>query len=183
MASPYLSQITMFGGNFAPKNYALCNGQLMSIQQNAALFSLLGTTYGGNGINNFALPNLQSALPMSFGQGPGLSNYNLGQNGGVTSVTLTQQTVPSHQHFMMATKSPPANASAISTSVLPGAPTISGAEMYVNPPTGSQPPLIPEVLAAGTCSTVGNNQPHTNMMPSLCITFCIALAGVFPTRN
>jgi microcystin-dependent protein len=183
MSSPYISQITMFGGNFAPKNYALCNGQLLSIQQNAALFSLLGTTYGGNGTTNFALPNLQSALPMSFGQGNGLSNYALGQNGGVTSVTLTQQTVPSHQHFMMAIKSPAATVAAISNTVLPGAPPASGGTLYANPPTGSQPPLIPQPLAAATCSTVGNNQPHTNMMPSLCITFCIALVGVFPTRN
>ena len=183
MASPYLSQITMFGGNFAPKNYALCNGQLLSIQQNAALFSLLGTTYGGNGVNNFALPNLQSALPMSFGNGAGLSPYVLGQNGGVTGVTLTQQTVPSHQHFMMATKSPAANASAISNTVLLGAPTVSGATLYANPPQPGQPALIPHALAAATCSTVGNNQSHTNMMPSLCISFCIALAGVFPSRN
>ena len=183
MSSPYISQITMFGGNFAPKNYALCNGQLLAINQNAALFSLLGTTYGGNGVNNFALPNLQSALPMSFGQGQGLSNYVLGQNGGVTGVTLTQQTVPSHQHFMMATKSPAATAAAISNTLLPGAPPASGAELYANPPTGSQPPLIPHALAAATCSTVGNNQSHTNMMPSLCISFCIALVGVFPTRN
>ena len=183
MASPYLSQITMFGGNFAPKNYALCNGQLLSINQNAALFSLLGTMYGGNGTTNFALPNLQSALPMSFGQGAGLSNYVQGQNGGVTSVTLTQQTVPSHQHFMMATKSPAATSPSISTTLLPGAPPASGAELYANPPTGSQPPLIPHALAAATCSTVGNNQSHTNMMPSLCITFCIALSGVFPSRN
>jgi microcystin-dependent protein len=183
MASPYLSQITMFGGNFAPKNYALCNGQLLSIQQNAALFSLLGTMYGGNGVNNFALPNLQSALPMSFGQGSGLSNYVQGQVGGFTSVTLTQQTVPSHQHFMMATKSPAATSASISTSVLPGAPGASGAELYANPPTGSQPALIPHPLAAATCSTVGSNQSHTNMMPSLCISFCIALAGVFPSRN
>jgi len=183
MASPYLSQITMFGGNFAPKNYALCNGQLLSIQQNAALFSLLGTMYGGNGVNNFALPNLQSALPMSFGQGAGLSNYVQGQVGGFTSVTLPQQTVPSHQHFMMATKSPAANASAISTSVLPGTPPASGGTLYANPPQPGQPALIPQPLAAATCSTVGNNQSHTNMMPSLCISFCIALAGVFPSRN
>ena len=181
MSSPYISQITMFGGNFAPKNYALCNGQLLAINQNAALFSLLGTMYGGNGTTNFALPNLQSALPMSFGQGPGLSNYVLGQTGGVTGVTLTQQTVPSHQHFMLAAKG--ASAAAISTSVLPGAPTTSGASFYANPPTGSQPALIPHALAAATCSTVGNNQSHTNMMPSLCISFCIALVGVFPTRN
>jgi microcystin-dependent protein len=183
MASPYLSQITMFGGNFAPKNYALCNGQLLSIQQNQALFALLGTTYGGNGTTNFGLPNLQSALPLSFGQGAGLSNYVLGQTGGVTGVTLTQQTVPSHQHFMMATKTPTANASAISTSVLPGQPTVSGAALYANPPTGTQPAPIPHPLAAAACSTVGNNQSHTNMMPSLCITFCIALSGAFPSRN
>jgi microcystin-dependent protein len=183
MASPYLSQITMFGGNFAPKNYALCNGQLLAINQNAALFSLLGTMYGGNGVNNFALPNLQSALPMSFGQGAGLSNYVQGQNGGVTGVTLTSQTVPSHQHFMMATTSPAATSASISTTLLPGAPPASGAELYANPPQPGQPALIPHPLAAATCSTVGNNQAHTNMMPSLCITFCIALAGVFPSRN
>src|ERR1700722_5570326 len=146
MASPYLSQITMFGGNFAPKNYALCNGQLLSINQNAALFSLLGTMYGGNGQTNFALPNLQSALPMSFGQGSGLSNYTQGQVGGFTSVTLTQQTVPSHQPFMLASKG--ASAAAISTSVLPGAPTVSGAELYANPPQPGQPALIPHALAA-----------------------------------
>ena len=133
MASPYLSQITMFGGNFAPKNYALCNGQTLAINQNAALFSLLGTTYGGNGVTTFQLPNLQSALPMSFGQGAGLSNYVLGQNGGVTSFTLTQQTVPSHQHFMMAAKSPAASAAAISTSVLPGAADCLGGRALCQP--------------------------------------------------
>jgi microcystin-dependent protein len=155
----------------------------MSIAQNAALFSLLGTMYGGNGQTTFQLPNLQSALPMSFGQGAGLSNYVQGQVGGFTSVTLTQQTVPSHQHFMLATKSPAATSASISTSVLPGTPPASGALLYANPPTGSQPALIPHPLAAATCSTVGNNQSHTNMMPSLCISFCIALAGVFPSRN
>jgi microcystin-dependent protein len=183
MASPYLSQITMFAGNFAPKNYALCNGQTMAINQNQALFALIGTMYGGNGVSTFLLPNLQSALPMSFGQGAGLSNYTQGQVGGVTGVTLTQQTVPSHQHFMLATKTPTANASAISTSVLPGVPTASGGSLYANPPVGSQPALVPHPLAAGTCSIVGGNQSHTNMMPSLCISFCIALSGVFPTRN
>src|SRR5689334_12088167 len=118
MASPYLSQILMFGGNFAPKNYAFCNGQTLSISQNAALFSLLGTTYGGNGQTTFALPNLQSSFAPSFGQGPGLQNYTLGQVGGSQSVTLTQQTVPSHQHFMMAsTNSSATTSSTISTSV------------------------------------------------------------------
>jgi microcystin-dependent protein len=171
----------MFGGNFAPKNYALCNGQTLAINQNQALFALIGTMYGGNGVTTFLLPNLQSALPMSFGQGAGLSNYTQGQVGGVTSFTLTSQTVPSHQHFMMAAKG--ASAAAISSTVLPGAPTVSGGELYANPPTGTQPPLVPHPLAAATCSTIGNNQAHTNMMPSLCISFCIALAGVFPSRN
>ena len=107
MSSPYISQITMFGGNFAPKNYALCNGQILAINQNAALFSLARDDVRRQRREpRSQLPNLQSALPMSFGQGAGLSNYVLGQTGGVTCVTLTSQTVPSHQHFMMATKSP-----------------------------------------------------------------------------
>src|ERR1700720_883492 len=105
MASPYLSQITMFGGNFAPKNYALCNGQTLAINQNQALFSLLGTTYGGNGVTTFQLPNLQSSLPLSFNQGPGLSFYSLGQTGGSPSVTLSQSTTPAHSHTFNATKS------------------------------------------------------------------------------
>jgi microcystin-dependent protein len=185
MSSPYLSQILMFGGNFAPKGYALCNGQLLPINQNQALFSLIGTTYGGNGINNFALPNLQSSLPVSFGQGPGLSNYTLGQVGGAPNVTLNQSQVPSHQHFMQANPSTSATTSAtISTSVVLGAPPASGATFYANPPNPSQPPLSsPHPLAPAVLSTVGNNQPHSNLMPSLCITFCIALVGVFPTRN
>jgi microcystin-dependent protein len=183
MASPYLSQITMFGSNFAPKNYALCNGQTMAINQNQALFALIGTMYGGNGVSTFLLPNLQSALPMSFGQGAGLSNYTQGQTGGQPNVTLTQQTVPSHQHLMMATKNPTASSTAISTSVLLGTPTSSGGTLYANPPQPGQPALTPRTLAAGTCSIVGGNQSHTNMMPSLCISFCIALSGVFPTRN
>jgi len=184
MASPYLSQIMMFGGNFAPKNWALCNGQLLSIQQNAALFSLLGTNFGGNGINNFALPNLQSSLPVGMGQGPGLSNYVLGQVGGSPQVTLTQATVPSHQHFMMAVTNASATTSyAISNTVLPGNPSsISNGALYANTPT-KPPPLIPQTLAAGACSLQGNNQPHSNLMPSLCVSFCIALTGVFPTRN
>jgi|SRR5580700_135844 microcystin-dependent protein len=183
MASPYMSQIIMFGGNFAPKNYALCNGTLLPINQYQALFALLGTNYGGNGTTNFGLPNLQSALSMSFGQGSGLSSYGLGQTGGVTQVTLTQQTVPSHQHLMMAIKSPNATSASISNSVLAGVPPASGGTLYANPPTGSQPALIPQPLAAATCSTVGGNQPHTNLMPSVCVTFAIALTGVFPTRN
>jgi microcystin-dependent protein len=184
MSSPYLSQILMFGGNFAPKGYGLCNGQLMNINQNQALFSLIGTTYGGNGVTTFGLPNLQSALAPSFGQGPGLSNYNLGQVGGAPNITLNQSQVPSHQHFMQAVTNPSATtSSSISNSVLPGAPSASGAAFYAKPPASGQPALIPHTLATGVTNPQGNNQPHSNLMPSLCITFCIALVGVYPTRN
>jgi microcystin-dependent protein len=184
MASPYVSQITMFAGNFAPKNYALCNGQLMNIAQNAALFSLLGTTYGGNGVQTFALPNLQSSLPVGFGQGSGLSNYVLGQTGGTPNVTLSISQIPQHTHLFMASTSTTATtASAVGNTVLPGTPSVAGAEFYMNPPQQGQPPLVPVTLPAGVCSTVGQSQPHTNLMPSLCITFVIALAGVFPSRN
>jgi microcystin-dependent protein len=182
MSSPFISQILMFGGNYAPKNYALCNGQLLSIQQNAALFSLLGTTYGGNGTTNFALPNLQSSLPVSFGQGPGLSFYNLGQTGGSPNVTLTQATVPPHIHNLMCSTSTAATTSStISNTLLPGSPPASNAHLYATPP--GNPPLQPQALGAASVSTVGNNQGHTNLMPSLCITFAIALTGVFPSRN
>jgi microcystin-dependent protein len=189
MATPYLSQILMFAGNYAPKGWAFCNGQLMAINQYAALFSLIGTSYGGNGVNNFGLPSLQSTLPVSFGQGGGLSNYVLGQLGGTASVTLTQSQVPTHQHFMMASTSASATTStAISNTVVLGNPSNQSqapatASLYANPPQQNQPPLIPRQLAPGTCSTVGQNQPHPNLMPSLCISFCIALIGVFPTRN
>src|ERR1700693_2766888 len=109
MSNVFLGQISMFGGNFAPRGFALCNGQTLPITQNAALFSLLGTTYGGNGQTTFALPNLQSRLPVHQGQGPGLSNYVMGQTGGATAVTINSTTMPAHSHTFNATT---ANASA-----------------------------------------------------------------------
>lgn len=182
MSEPYMSQITMFGGNFAPKKYAFCNGQLMSIQQNAALFSLLGTTYGGNGTTNFALPNLQSALPLGWGQGPGLSNYVLGQAGGSQQVTLNQNDVPPHTHFWMASTNPSATTSAsIQNTFVTGTPPSASAAFYCNP--GVTPPLIPHTMAPGAVGPSGGSLPHNNLMPSLCITFVIALQGVFPSRN
>ena len=181
MSQPYLSQITMFGGNFAPKQYAFCNGQLLSIQQNAALFALIGTTYGGNGTTNFALPNLQSCLPLSWGQGPGLSNYVLGQAGGSQNVTLNQNDVPPHTHFLMASKSTQDTTSASVNGNVPGSPPSMSAVLYANP--GGSPPLVPKTMAANACSVTGSTQPHPNLMPSLCISFCIALQGAFPSRN
>jgi microcystin-dependent protein len=182
MSEPYLSQITMFGGNFAPKRYAFCNGQTLSIQQNTALFSLIGTTYGGNGVTTFQLPNLQSALPISFGQAPGLQNYNLGEIGGTPSVTLNQNNVPPHIHFLMASTSASATTSPmIQNNLVPGTASATNADLYTNP--GGSPPLIPHKMTANAVGPSGNNQPHPNLMPSLCITFVIALQGVFPTRN
>lgn len=182
MSEPYLSQIMMFGGNFAPKRYAFCNGNLLSIAQNSALFSLLGTTYGGNGTTNFALPNLQSCLPISFGQGPGLSNYNLGQAGGSQNVTLLQNDVPPHSHAFMASTNASATTSAsIQNTLVPGRPYTGNPGLYANP--GGQPPLVPHPMAPGACGMAGGNQPHNNLMPSLAITFVIATSGVFPSRN
>jgi len=182
MADPFLSQILMFGGNFAPKKYAFCNGQTLAIAQNQALFSLLGTTYGGNGVTTFALPNLQSALPMSFGQGPGLQNYTLGEVGGTASVTLNQNTVPSHIHTFMASMSASATTSPLVQGNVPGTPSSASADLYANPP-GTGPALIPHKMDPNACGPSGNSQPHPNLMPSLCITFAICLAGVFPSRN
>jgi microcystin-dependent protein len=181
MSSPYMAQILMFAGNFAPKNYLMCNGQTLPINQYQALFALLGTTYGGNGQTTFQLPNLQSSVPVSFGQGNGLSFYNLGQTGGTPSVTLNQTTVPPHTHNFIASTSTAATTSASVANNIPGSPPASGANFYATPP--GNPPLQPQAMGAAACSTIGSNQAHTNLMPSLCITFAIAIAGVFPSRN
>jgi len=186
MSNAFLGQITLFGGDYAPRGTAMCNGQTLAINQNQALFALLGTTYGGNGQTTFALPNLQSQLPVHQGQGPGLSSYVLGQTSGVPSVTIAQATMPTHTHTLSATQTI-ATTATIANNLLPGQPTVATApaspEFYANPPQGGQPPLIPHPMAAAACSTVGGSQPHTNLMPSLCITFVIFLQGIFPSRN
>lgn len=181
MTNVFLGQITMFGGNYNPRGYAFCNGQTLPIAQNQALFSLLGTTYGGNGTTTFALPNLQSRLSVHQGQGPGLSPYVLGQNGGVPTVTIDQSTTPTHTHLLTATT---ANASTatIGNTVLPAQPTTGNPpEFYANSQAGALLDFHP--LNAAACAVVGQSQPHTNLMPSLCITFIIALQGIFPSRN
>lgn len=180
MSSFYLGQITMFGFGFAPKGWALCNGQTMSIQQNAALFSLLGTSYGGNGVSTFLLPNLMGAVPVCEGQGPGLSPYVLGQAGGSANVTLLQNQLPSHNHTFNATQT---NAAAATlTTNIPATPTVgSPPALYATPP--GSPPLTYVTLNPGACGTTGQSQPHSNLMPSQTISFCIALTGIFPTRS
>jgi microcystin-dependent protein len=183
MSDYFLGQIVMFGGNFAPKGYAFCNGQLLSIAQNQALFSLLGTTYGGDGRTTFALPDLRSRLPTDWGQGPGLSNYQLGQAGGSESVTIDVSTMPSHNHGFNAT-AVNATANTIANNLLPAQPTeaLATPAFYANNVSG-QPPITPVALNSNVCGRTGGNQAHTNLMPSLCITFIIALQGLFPSRN
>lgn len=171
--NPYLGEIRIFGGNFAPKGWALCNGQLLSISSNTALFSILGTTYGGDGVRNFALPNLQSRVPIHWGHGSGLSQYIPGQSAGVENVTLTQPQMPQHNHTM-GTLSAPGTASRPNTQLL-AQPTAGNAYGPV-PSDGS-------TLNQAAISSAGGNQPHANLQPYLVMNFIIALQGIFPPRS
>jgi len=172
MANPYLGEIRMFGGNFAPQGWAFCNGQLLPINQNAALFDLLGTTYGGDGQTTFALPNLQSRVPINQGTGPALPPYVMGQVGGEENHTLTLAELPAHSHEFVS--SGPAVLDSPSGAAL-GSPT-SGVALYaMGGPTGTMNP-------AGN-ATIGGGQAHPNLMPYLCVTFIIALFGIFPSQN
>jgi microcystin-dependent protein len=172
MAEAYLGEIRMFGFNFAPQGWAFCNGQLLPISQNTALFSLLGTFYGGNGTTNFALPNLQSSVAIHQGQGPGLSPYEIGQIGGFEDVTLTQGQMPTHTHTVNANASP-ATASRPAGSAL----ARTTDQIYATAPDGST------TMNAGTIANAGGSQPHSNIQPFLVISFCIALQGIYPSRN
>jgi microcystin-dependent protein len=178
VSDQFVGEIRVFALNFAPSGWAFCDGQLLAISQNAALFSLLGTNFGGNGTSTFGLPNLQGSVPLNWGQGPGLSSYELGEVGGEPTVTLVASTVPAHTHPLLASPHPanlnfpgPQNALARS----------SPAEIYTLPGGTPPPPLQP--LAAGALGTVGGSQPHNNLMPYLTLNFCIALTGIFPARN
>lgn len=179
MAQPFLSQIEAFPFNFAPKGWALCAGQLMPINQNQALFSLLGTTFGGDGRTNFALPDLRGRLANSFGQGLGLANYSLGQQGGQEAHTLTGTETPTHSHLVNAVK----NGTSGGTST-PGSGVTLG-EGYANeagsPGVNIYSSAAPTIAMGSLGSTGG--QPHENRMPFLALNYCIALQGVFPSRN
>jgi microcystin-dependent protein len=178
MATPYLGEIRMFGGNFAPTQNALCQGQLISIQQNTALFALIGTFYGGNGIQTFGLPDFRGRLPINQGQGNGLSNYTIGQTGGTETVMLNVTQMPGHNHPMLAnsanaTLNTPSNNMAASM-VAP----FTGFWVAPGNTTGN-----PVAMNAGALRQTGNSQPHENRMPILVITFIIALNGIFPSRG
>jgi microcystin-dependent protein len=178
MSNPFVAEIRIFAGNFAPKGWALCNGQLMPISQNTALFSLLGTTYGGDGKSNFALPNLQGCAPMQAGQGPGLSLRDLGETGGEQTVTLLQTEMPSHNH------SASADAANGSTPDPTGGVWAESLFQRIKQPlyTPSNQQTNVQMHPFAT-SIAGGNQPHNNLMPFLALTFIIALQGVFPARS
>jgi microcystin-dependent protein len=173
MADPFVAEIRIFPFNFAPKGWAWCDGQLLPLSQNTALFSLLGTTYGGDGKSNFALPDLQGRAPMHPGQGPGLSLYDLGETAGEETVTLLESEIPAHSHAVNASNGP-ANLQS------PAADRILGRannNVYLDTP-GNLVPLAPEALAPA-----GGDQPHNNMQPYLTLYFNIALQGVYPPRT
>ena len=174
MADPFVAEIRIFPFNFAPKGWAHCNGQLLPLAQNTALFSLLGTTYGGDGRSNFALPNLQGSAAMHPGQGPGLSEHQLGELGGSERVTLSESEIPSHTHTLRA-NSATGNAPAPVANT-PARP--ASARIYQSNTSQNLVPMDPQALR-----TAGGGGPHNNMQPYLTMYFNIALQGVFPPRN
>jgi microcystin-dependent protein len=171
---PFVAEIRIFPFNFAPKGWAFCDGQILPLSQNTALFSLLGTTYGGDGKSNFALPNMQGNAPMHPGQGPGLSLHDLGETGGSETVSLLESEIPAHSHALRYhTALDPADTNVPSASASFAAST--GGTLYQ---TSSNSELSGLALV-----TAGGDQPHNNMQPYLTLNFCIALQGVYPPRT
>lgn len=171
---PFVAEIRIFPFNFPPKGWAWCDGQILPLSQNTALFSLLGTTYGGDGKSNFALPNLQGSAPMHPGQGPGLSLHDLGEAGGSDTVTLLESEIPSHSHALMATSSVSSKPSPVNNSFA----RVSGATPYLAPAGAVLAPMADQ-----TIPPAGGDQPHNNLMPYLTFYFNIALQGVYPPRT
>lgn len=173
MAEPFIGELRLFPFNFAPAGWAMASGQIMAITDNTALFSLLGTTYGGNGTTTFALPDLRGRVPISMGQGAGLSPYVLGETLGVESVTLTSEEMPAHTHGVNATSAKANQASPIGH--YPAADATGVTAEYSTGTNG--------VMNAGMIATVGDSQPHENRQPTLVLNWCIAVEGIFPSRN
>ena len=175
MSEPFIAEIRIFAGNFAPRNWAFCNGQLLQIAQNTALFALIGTIYGGDGRTTFALPNLQARFPLHPGTGPGLTLRRLGEAGGTATVTLTESQMPNHTHPMGVHAGDPADLQVPSTATSLAFSSINAYH------TNSTQNL--EALATEALPTTGGSQPHNNRQPFLGLNFIIALAGIFPSRN
>jgi microcystin-dependent protein len=174
MAQPYIGEIRMFGGTFAPFGWSFCNGSIMSIAQNDALYTLIGTTYGGDGVQTFGLPDLQGRIPIHQGQGNGLSTYNLGQKGGSETVTLITSQLPSHPHTAMGSNT----GSAANT---PSNNTWGNSQIQnksFGPGTSAN-----ATMNSGSISFTGGNQPHDNLLPFLVFNFIIALTGVYPSQS
>jgi microcystin-dependent protein len=172
---PFVAEIRIFPFNFAPKGWAFCDGQLLPISQNTALFSLLGTTYGGDGKSNFALPDMQGNAPMHPGQGPGLSLHDLGETGGSQTVTLLESEIPAHSHSLL---------TAIQDFADLGAPASNRALSKTGKGSGYKTsPQANAIMAFQAVAPTGGDQPHNNMQPFLTLNFCIALQGVFPPRT
>ena len=172
MANPFLGDIRLFAGNFAPRGYAFCSGQLLSIAQNSALFSLLGTTYGGDGQTTFALPDLRGRAPMHQGTGPGLTPRTIGESLGSEAVTLTGNQIPAHGHSQFASLNAATPAAGPT-----GAPASSTTTAFY----GTGAPAID--MSSSAVGAAGGNQPHDNMAPYTVLNFIIALEGIFPSRN
>jgi len=175
MAEPFIAEIRMCGYNFAPRNYAFCNGQIQGIAQNTALFSLLGTTYGGNGTTTFGLPNLQGRSPLHPGQGPGLSLRDLGEFGGSETVTLITAELPAHSHAALGDATAGGDPSPTNHTWGRKAARTPKALYAAGPPTTS--------MSGSSLGTAGGSQPHNNLAPFMAISFIIAIFGAYPSRN
>ncbi|WP_246010538.1 phage tail protein [Hymenobacter perfusus] len=173
-SQPFVGEIAIFAGNFAPYGWMFCHGQLLPISEYETLFQLIGTTYGGDGQETFALPNLQSRVPVHMGSGPGLSNYQLAEAAGVETVTLSTQQIPSHTHTLSASASPGTSASPIGTAL---ADSGSGSAQY----TQSTASLVKQPTQP--LGVVGGSQPHENMQPFLVVNYIISLYGTFPSPS
>lgn len=172
MSETFIGEIRMFAGNFAPRSWALCDGQLLAVSQNDALFSLLGTTYGGDGRSTFGLPDLRGRIPVHAGTGPGLSNRRLGEKSGTETVTVTTNELPTHTHALKGstqfadTPNPAMHAPAKSTA----------ADFYIDEVPSAD-------LSSSAVTSTGGSQSHANIMPFLCVSFIIALVGIYPSRS
>ena len=179
MSQPYIGQILMFAGNFAPAGWILCQGQLLPISENDALFNLIGTTYGGDGQETFGVPDLRGRAPIHQGQGSGLSSYSIGQNGGVESVTLTTQQIPTHNHNVMVVNSD-ATLNNPKGALLANEGGQNKDKVSLYAPWDNTPANMTTLLP-GSISITGGNQPHENRQPLLVINYIMALFGVYPS--